>query len=88
MTIAQSSVERTLHRNSAVQNPPSIAYRLHSIATYPLRPFSLVTKSLSFNALRSWRNWQTRMAQDHVGAIPWRFKSSRPHCFGRLGPGW
>jgi hypothetical protein len=31
------------------------------------------------NGTRSWRNWQTRMAQDHVGAIPWRFKSSRPH---------
>ncbi len=26
-----------------------------------------------------WRNWQTRTAQDRMGAIPWRFKSSHPH---------
>lgn len=23
--------------------------------------------------------WQTRMPQEHVGATPWRFKSSLPH---------
>src|SRR5215510_8792168 len=25
--------------------------------------------------------WQTRSAQDAVGAIPWRFKSSHPHQY-------
>ena len=29
--------------------------------------------------VRMWRNWQTRTAQDRMGAIPWRFKSSHPH---------
>ena len=36
---------------------------------------------------RSWRNWQTRSVEVAVGAIPWRFKSSRPHQAGRPLPG-
>ena len=26
-----------------------------------------------------WRNWQTRMVQDHVGASPWEFESPLRH---------
>jgi hypothetical protein len=29
--------------------------------------------------VRSWRNWQTHCLEVAAGAIPWRFKSSRPH---------
>ena len=36
------------------------------------------------NDLPAWRNWQTRMVQDHVGATPWRFESSRRHKKNRL----
>ncbi len=32
-----------------------------------------------------WRNWQTRMVQVHVGAIPWKFESSLGHS-GTLSP--
>src|SRR3954453_10089663 len=29
---------------------------------------------------RLWRNWYTRRLQVPVGATPWRFESSQPHC--------
>jgi hypothetical protein len=29
--------------------------------------------------LLRWRNWYTRMAQDHVAAMPWGFESPSEH---------